>query len=100
MIETIFASELDEGIEAMGERGNQLIAQLAMQRPIAGTLFDGFGDELARFVLDSEHPTERCAEIEAQFRSRTGASLRLVDANGITAEVLLVVESGITESRN
>lgn len=97
MIETIFAAELDvDAIDGMSARGNRLIAELGMQQPIACALFDADGGELARFVLGSEHPTEGCNEMEAQFRSRSGASLRLVDVNGITAEVLLI----ITESKS
>jgi len=99
IVDTIFARQFDEdAIDALSARGNQLIDELAMTRPILCTLFDGQGEELARFVLGSADPTDaNCDCIEAELRSQSGASLRMIDANGVACEVLLIVGSAVTQ---
>jgi hypothetical protein len=96
VVKTILAQQLDtEAIDTMSEAGEQLIEELGMQHPIQCRLFDQSGAEIAHFVGDSAHPTERsCDELQARLRSETGASLKLVDRNGVEAEVLLVIVSG------
>lgn len=99
ILETIFAPQFGEhAIDEMCARGDLLIEAIPLERPIRCTLFDSQGGQLARFTLGSEDPTEReCGEIEAALRSQAGASLRMVDANGHMAEVLLIVCAEIVQ---
>ena len=92
-IDSIFVAQFGEdAIDAMAARADKMIDDLGMEFPIAVVLFDALGGELARFVLGRPDPTEAsCNAIEAEMRSQAGASLKMVDANGVDAEVILVI---------
>jgi hypothetical protein len=88
--EIIYAEKWDETcINRLGERADRIIKEHHMREPILGVLFDGSGRELARWHGDSREAC--CDEFEAEARSQSGASLKLVDANGNEAEVVLIV---------
>jgi hypothetical protein len=94
IIETVFASEFgDDAVERMTAAGNGLIDSVPLERPILCTLYDACGEELCRFSLGLPDPTDAACDdpVEAELRSQNGASLRMVDRNGTTAEVLLVI---------
>ncbi len=99
VIEAVFVEHFGEAaVDAMAGTGQRLIDELGLVHPIVTVLYDSAGREMARFRLGTSDPTEEsCDGIEAEMRSQNGASLRIVDANGVEAEVLLVIGSEVRQ---
>jgi hypothetical protein len=97
IIQTVLAPKLTAAaIDAMSACGDTLIDELQMCDPIQCWLLDQDGKEIGSFRLGDEagEGLASCDSIEARLRSQMGASLKLRDARGAEAQVLLIIAAG------
>lgn len=101
--QTVVATRMScAALDAMAEAGHALAEELCMVRPIDCELVDGEGHEILRFVMRSEAEDELVAHGPVEWECEPiqlglgmqGASLRMRDANGVVAEILLVIAAG------